>query len=315
MQGSVSTGEKPQVSKARRYLRPDEANQLIAAAAKRGRHGFRDKTLLRLVYRHGLRAAEACCLRWSQIDLDNRTIHVARVKNSKDSLHTLDRDEVRDLRTLRKDSDNPYVFVTERGGPLSTDTLAYIVREAGLEAGLDVDAHPHMLRHAAGYFLANEGLDTRLIQEFLGHRDIRHTVRYTELSPRRLAAVRVRKRNPQLATVQTVAADPPQDRPPTDPRPYARPEPWRDCPQEGFGDRPGHPVAADLWGDGVGRFGWSWAAGLGGYDGADATSHLSEMIVVSTLVAQDVATTGGRPASNVRPRSCLGLKVRNGWLD
>jgi enoyl-CoA hydratase/carnithine racemase len=56
----------------------------------------------------------------------------------------------------------------------------------------DVAAHPHMPRHAAGYFLANEGLDTRLIQEFLGHRDMRHTVRYTELSPRRLAAVRVR---------------------------------------------------------------------------------------------------------------------------
>ena len=197
MQGSPSTGEKVEsqqskVSKGRRYLRPDQAHQLVTAAAKRGHHGFRDKVLLRLVYRHGLRAAEACGLRWSQIDLDNRTIHVARVKGSKDSLHTLDRDEVRDLRALRKDSDSPYVFVTERGGPLSTATLVYIVREAGMEAGLDVDAHSHMLRHAAGYFLTNEGVDTRLIQEFLGHRDIRHTVRYTSLSPRRLAAVRVR---------------------------------------------------------------------------------------------------------------------------
>jgi site-specific recombinase XerD len=184
--------QQSKVSKGRRYLRPDQAHQLVTAAAKRGHHGFRDKVLLRLVYRHGLRAAEACGLRWSQIDLDNRTIHVARVKGSKDSLHTLDRDEVRDLRALRKDSDSPYVFVTERGGPLSTATLVYIVREAGMEAGLDVDAHPHMLRHAAGYFLTNEGVDTRLIQEFLGHRDIRHTVRYTSLSPRRLAAVRVR---------------------------------------------------------------------------------------------------------------------------
>src|ERR1039457_6156911 len=169
MQRPLSDGEKPKVGKERRYLRPDEANHLITAAAKRGRHGFRDKVLLRLVYRHGLRAAEACGLRWSQIDLDNRTIHVARVKGSKDSLHTLDRDEVRDLRALRKDSDSQYVFVTERGGPLSTDTLGYIVREAGQQAGLDVAAHPHMLRHAAGYFLANEGLDTRLTQEFLGH--------------------------------------------------------------------------------------------------------------------------------------------------
>ena len=72
------------------------------------------------------------------------------------------------------------------------DALQYIVREAGRAARLDIEAHPHMLRHAAGYTLANEGVDTRLIQDFLGHADIRHTAHYTALSPRRLAAVRVR---------------------------------------------------------------------------------------------------------------------------
>jgi site-specific recombinase XerD len=85
-----------------------------------------------------------------------------------------------------------YVFETEGGGPPSVDALQYIVREAGRAARLDVEVHPHMLRHAAGYALANEGVDTRLIQDFLGHADIRHTAHYTALSPRRLAAVRVR---------------------------------------------------------------------------------------------------------------------------
>ena len=77
-------------------------------------------------------------------------------------------------------------------GPLSVDALQYIVREAGSAAKLDVAVHPHMLRHATGYSLANDGTDTRLIQAFLGHADIRHTAHYTAISPRRLAGVRVR---------------------------------------------------------------------------------------------------------------------------
>jgi type 1 fimbriae regulatory protein FimB/type 1 fimbriae regulatory protein FimE len=191
MPAKRSTGKKPNVQD-RRYLRPDEANRLIVAAGKRGRYPFRDRVLVRLVYRHGLRASEAVNMRWAAVDLEAGVLHVARVKGSKDSTHSLDRDELRDLRKLRQQVTGLYVFETERGGPLSVDTLQYIVREAGKLAKLDVEAHPHMLRHAAGYCLANEGVDTRLIQDFLGHADIRHTAHYTALSPRRLAAVRVR---------------------------------------------------------------------------------------------------------------------------
>jgi site-specific recombinase XerD len=176
----------------RRYLRPDEAHRLIEAAGKRGRYPFRDMVLLRLVYRHGLRVSEATNMRWSQVDLDAGVLHVARVQGSKDSTHSLDRDELKDRRKLRQQVTGFYVFETERGGPLSSDALQYIVREAGTLAKLDVEAHPHMLRHAAGYMLANEGTDTRLVQDFLGHRNIRHTAHYTAISPKRLAAVRVR---------------------------------------------------------------------------------------------------------------------------
>jgi site-specific recombinase XerD len=52
--------------------------------------------------------------------------------------------------------------------------------------------HPHMLRHACGFFLAEQGTDTRLIQDYLGHKDIKNTVICTETSQRRLSAVRVR---------------------------------------------------------------------------------------------------------------------------
>ena len=191
MPKTASLGKKPKVTD-RRYLRPDEANRLIDAAGQRGRYPFRDRILLRTVYRHGLRVSEATGLRWSQIDLEAGTIHVARLKGSVDSTHTMDRDELRDLRKLRREVTGLFVFETERGGPLSVDAVQYIVREAGRLAGLDVEAHPHMLRHAAGYMLANEGTDTRLIQAYLGHKDIRHTAHYTELAPKRLAAVRVR---------------------------------------------------------------------------------------------------------------------------
>jgi type 1 fimbriae regulatory protein FimB/type 1 fimbriae regulatory protein FimE len=186
-----SAGNKPKVTN-RRYLRPAEARRLIEAAGKRGRYPFRDRVLVRLVYRHGLRASEAVGMRWSQLDLEAGTLHVVRLKSSIDSTHSLDRDELRDLRKLRQDVSGLYVFETERGGPLSVDVLQYIVREAGKLAKLDVEAHPHMLRHATGYSLANEGTDTRLIQAFLGHADIRHTAHYTALSPKRLAGVRVR---------------------------------------------------------------------------------------------------------------------------
>ncbi len=184
----------PQTPRKRLYLRPDEANRLIAAAGKRGRYPFRDKVLVRLIYRHGLRVSEATNLRWANLDLDAGTVHIMRLKGSKDSTHTFDRDELRDLRLLRKTASGPFVFETERGGPLSADAVQYIVREAGKLAKLDLDSpiHPHMLRHAAGYALANDGTDTRLIQDFLGHRDIRHTAHYTEIAPKRLASLRIR---------------------------------------------------------------------------------------------------------------------------
>jgi integrase len=178
--------------KVRLHLRPDEARRLIAAAGKRGRYPFRDMVLLRLTYRHGLRAGEAVGTKWENIDLDGGTIYVPRSKSGNPSTHTMDADEVRDLRKLRKGSNSPFVFINERGDVMKVDGMQYIVKEAGIAAKLEISAHPHVLRHACGYAMINGGHDVRVAQDFLGHKNVSTTAHYTALSPTRLAGVRIR---------------------------------------------------------------------------------------------------------------------------
>ena len=115
-----------------------------------------------------------------------------RLKGSKDTTHTLEPDTARLLQRAKKRADGIYVFRSERGGKLSTDIVRVICERAGHAAGFGFRVRPHMFRHAAGFALAEEGTDTRLIQDFLGHKDIKSTVIYTETSQRRLAGVRVR---------------------------------------------------------------------------------------------------------------------------
>lgn len=167
----------------REYLSEKEVNAVISAASKVGRHGIRDATLIMIAYRHGLRVAELVAIRWDQIDLRQGLIHINRLKNGVPSVHPLRGNELRSLRQLQRDyPETPYVFVSERKAPLTPDAVRKIVARAGQEAGLEFQIHPHMLRHATGYKLANDGQDTRAIQHYLGHRNIQHTTRYTELS-------------------------------------------------------------------------------------------------------------------------------------
>jgi integrase len=170
-------------SRSREYLTPTEVDRLREAAAKQGRHGTRDATMILLAYRHGLRVAELIALRWDQVDLKQGVLHVRRRKNGSPSTHPLHSPEIRALRRLAREyPETPYVFVTERKGPLTDSTFRKIVARAGEVAGFDFPVHPHMLRHSTGFKLANDGQDTRAIQHYLGHKNIQHTVRYTELS-------------------------------------------------------------------------------------------------------------------------------------
>jgi integrase len=169
----------------REYLTPSEVEKLIKTA-RQGRHGQRDVTLILVAYRHGLRAAEICDLEWSQVEFDRAaTLHVRRVKNGKPSAHPIRGDELRVLRELQRQTTGGYVFETERGGPFTPDAVNRLIKRIGERAGFPFKVHAHMLRHACGYALANKGHDTRAIQDWLGHRAIQHTTRYTELSQER----------------------------------------------------------------------------------------------------------------------------------
>ena len=169
--------------RAREFLTPNEIEQLIAAAKKQGRHGYRDATMILIAYRHGLRVSELVSLRWQQIDLKSGLMQVNRLKNGIDSVHPLFGPELRALRKIkRKYSDTDYVFISERGGPMTPSTFRKIIARAGEKAELGLPIHPHMLRHSTGYKLANDSRDTRTIQQYLGHKNIRHTTRYTEIS-------------------------------------------------------------------------------------------------------------------------------------
>ena len=171
--------------RSREHLIETEVEKLIEAT-KANRHGHRDATMLLIAYRHGLRASEVCDLRWDQIGFTSATLHVRRVKNGKPSTHPIRGDELRALRKLRREGPkSPFVFVTERGGPFTTDSFNWLVKRAGQKARFPFQVHAHMLRHATGYRLAGDGHDTRAIQDYLGHKNIQHTVRYTELSPMR----------------------------------------------------------------------------------------------------------------------------------
>jgi type 1 fimbriae regulatory protein FimB/type 1 fimbriae regulatory protein FimE len=172
--------------RSREFLTPAEVGRLVEAAQGVGRHGHRDATMILIAYRHALRVSELTALRWDQVDLAQGLLHVKRLKNGNASTHPLHGPELRALRRLQRDYPNsPYIFTGERRGPLTDSTVRKMVARAGITAGLEFPVHPHMLRHAAGYKLANDGQDTRAIQHYLGHKNISHTVRYTELSPER----------------------------------------------------------------------------------------------------------------------------------
>ena len=173
-------------TREREYLRTSEINGMIRAAKKVGRHGVRDGAIILLMFRHGLRTAELVALKWTQIDLHGGYIEVHRVKHGRDSIHPLRSPELRALRQLQRDyPDTQYVFVSERKAPLSTRSIRQIIARAGELAGISFQVHPHQLRHACGYYLAAKGHDTRAIQDYLGHKNIHHTVRYTQMSPQR----------------------------------------------------------------------------------------------------------------------------------
>jgi integrase len=165
----------------REHLTEREVEKLIEAA-RRNRWGSRDSTMILIAFRHGLRVSELCSLQWSDIEFETGTLHLRRAKGGTTATHPLLGDELRALRTLKREAQSPFVFVSERNAPFTVSGFAKLVERVGIEAKLPFKVHPHMLRHACGYALANRGTDTRTLQAYLGHRSIQSTVRYTELA-------------------------------------------------------------------------------------------------------------------------------------
>ena len=163
------------LSNRRRYLTQDELEKLIKATRK-GRYGQRDATLILLITRHGLRVTEAIDLRSDQIDFSKGHLHVRRLKGGIHSVHPIQGDELRALRELKRlqQPQSAFVFTSERGGPMTRSNVAKMIESAGNRAALR-HLHPHMLRHTCGHLLADAGHDTRRLQLWLGHSDIKHT--------------------------------------------------------------------------------------------------------------------------------------------
>jgi type 1 fimbriae regulatory protein FimB/type 1 fimbriae regulatory protein FimE len=172
--------------RTREYLTESEVEALMKAA-KDNRWGHRDSTMILVAYRHGLRVSELVDLRWEQVDFTANTLAVRRLKGSKDATHPIVGDEMRALRRLQREQEpkSPYVFVSERGASFTPAGFSRILDRLRQAAGITFKIHPHMLRHACGFKLANDGHDTRSLQAYLGHSNIQHTVRYTELSATR----------------------------------------------------------------------------------------------------------------------------------
>ncbi len=183
--GQVAAGAADGHERVKDFLTAAELAALLEAA-KAGRHGTHDHLLLMMMFRHGLRVSETVGLRLDELDLDRSMLWVHRLKGGLSVQQSIAGDELRAVRRYLavRQGDLPWLFLSERGQPLTRQAVSYLVAGAARRTGLP-GIHPHTLRHSCGYYLANKSHDLRLIQDYLGHRDPKHTVHYTRTAGRR----------------------------------------------------------------------------------------------------------------------------------
>ncbi len=184
----------------RNYLTSTEVEALLSGVLD-GNNPERNHCMLMTAFFHGMRASELLDIRLSDLDLKGRVLYIRRLKNGFSTQHPLLTKEVQHLRRWlrirarqRYADESDYLFISREGLPLTRQQFYNIMRQSGERANLSLSVHPHMLRHACGYALADAGIDTRLIQDYLGHRNIRHTVLYTASNSARFEGIWSTKR-------------------------------------------------------------------------------------------------------------------------
>ncbi|AOM40853.1 tyrosine-type DNA invertase [Xenorhabdus hominickii] len=203
----------------RKYLTQPEIETLLNELENHA-HAERNICMMFMGFIHGFRVSELLSLKISDVDLDSRSLQVQRLKNGFSTIHPLVAREVQLIRywlAKRKNylPKNPldqktqiagepnWLFLSRGGQRMSRQQVYQIIRKTSQKAKLSICANPHMLRHACGYALADNGVDTRLIQDYLGHRNIRHTVRYTASNAGRFETIWDAKGKRKQLTIST----------------------------------------------------------------------------------------------------------------
>ncbi len=169
-------------TRTREHLLPDEVERLLKATRK-NRNPTRDYALLLLMFRRAMRVTEAIRLRWADVDLQAERIFVKRLKSGVDSTQPLSGIELQYLKQLRRKNPNSsWVFLSERGGPMSRRNAHAIVAKAGRDAKIGFPVHCHQLRHALGYYMAEKKVPTRSLAAYMGHKNLNNTAKYAALS-------------------------------------------------------------------------------------------------------------------------------------
>jgi len=171
--------------RSKNFLSEKEIENLLNAARK-NRHGIRDHLILLMMYRHGMRVSELISVKLADLNLQQGRIWIRRFKNGLSVEQPMAGDELRAIKRYLKNRNSalPWLFLSERKQPMTRQSVNYIISTVGKRANLE-STHPHMLRHSCGFYLANRGYDLRLIQDYLGHRDPKHTAHYIRVASHR----------------------------------------------------------------------------------------------------------------------------------
>ena len=188
--------KNPPALSSRKYLTPDEMALVLAWIKRNAFLPVRDYLMSLMAYRHGLRVSELLSLRWQDVNREDRAILITRLKNGKHNVQPLQEDELRGIVRLKnyyKNNDikcGPFMFVgTKTHLPLNRNHFNRICDSLNNGQVVPIKVTPHTFRHSCGYYLASKGYDTRLIQDYLGHRNISNTEIYTQLAAVRFKSI------------------------------------------------------------------------------------------------------------------------------